>query len=394
MKVTFYSNYLNHHQLPFCKEMYRKLGNNFKFVAHMPVLSSRLKLGYEDMNNKYPFVIRAYESDLNKAIAMKLCIDSDVIITGSAPEIYTKTRLKENKLVFRYSERVYKKGIWRVFSPKGLSKMLELHTRHREKKIYMLCASAYTAGDFGMIGAYKNKTYKWGYFPECIDHNIESLIKDKPTEKIDILWCGRFLDWKHPEKAIHLASKLKSNGYKFNLNMIGTGELEKEIKYLIKKLNLNDCVNLLGSMSYKDVREHMEKSNIFISTSDYNEGWGAVLNEAMNSGCAVVASHAIGAAPFLIKNYKNGIIYKNNKYNDLFNKVTMLINNQRLREDISRNAYYTIKDRWNGKIAANRFIDLSTQLMNGDNCDFKDGPCSKAKRIYQWNMFKYCNKKY
>lgn len=392
MKITFYSNYLNHHQLPFCEEMYRMLGDNFKFVAHMPVLSSRLKLGYEDMNKKYPFVIRAYENDLNRSIAMKLCLDSDVIITGSAPEIYTQTRLKENKLVFRYSERVYKKGIWRAFSPKGLAKMLQLHTIHKNKNMYMLCASAYTAGDFGMIGAYKNKTYKWGYFPENIDYNIELLIKSKPTEKINILWCGRFLDWKHPEKAIYLANKLKNSGYKFNFNIIGTGALEVEIKNLVKRFNLNDCVNLLGAMPHKDVRVYMEKSNIFISTSDYNEGWGAVLNEAMNSGCSVVSSHAVGAAPFLIRNYENGIIY-NNKNDDLFNKVTMLINDKQLREYISRNAYYTIRNTWNGEIAAKSFIELSEQLLNGSDCNFKDGPCSKAKRIYQWNMVKYCNEK-
>ena len=36
------------------------------------------------------------------------------------------------------------------------------------------------------------------------------------------------------------------------------------------------------------------------------EGWGAVVNEAMNSGCAVVADHMIGAAPWLIRQGENG----------------------------------------------------------------------------------------
>ena len=33
MKVAFYSNYLNHHQLPFCLEMVKSLGDDFKFIA-------------------------------------------------------------------------------------------------------------------------------------------------------------------------------------------------------------------------------------------------------------------------------------------------------------------------------------------------------------------------
>ena len=49
----------------------------------------------------------------------------------------------------------------------------------------------------------------------------------------------------------------------------------------------------------------MEKSEIFLFTSDKGEGWGAVLNESMNSACAVVASHAIGSVPFLLKDGEN-----------------------------------------------------------------------------------------
>ena len=33
----------------------------------------------------------------------------------------------------------------------------------------------------------------------------------------------------------------------------------------------------------------MEQADIYLFTSDRNEGWGAVANEAMNSACAMVA---------------------------------------------------------------------------------------------------------
>ena len=63
MKVVFVSNFLNHHQLPFCEEMIKRLGKeNFKFIATEKIPDERIKLGYEDMNNIYPFVIRAYEN--------------------------------------------------------------------------------------------------------------------------------------------------------------------------------------------------------------------------------------------------------------------------------------------------------------------------------------------
>ena len=41
---------------------------------------------------------------------------------------------------------------------------------------------------------------------------------------------------------------------------------------LLKKYNLKKEVKLLGSMPYNEVRDYMEKSQIHIATSDFNEG--------------------------------------------------------------------------------------------------------------------------
>ena len=51
MKVSFYSNFLTHHQLPFCLEMYKKYGNDFKFVSTVKFNEERLRLGYKDMDS-------------------------------------------------------------------------------------------------------------------------------------------------------------------------------------------------------------------------------------------------------------------------------------------------------------------------------------------------------
>ena len=80
---------------------------------------------------------------------------------------------------------------------------------------------------------------------------------------------------------------------------------------MIRSKGVEDCVEMLGAMSPDEVRAYMERADVFLFTSDFNEGWGAVLNESMNSGCAVVASHAIGSVPFLIKDGVNGLIYEN-----------------------------------------------------------------------------------
>lgn len=137
---------------------------------------------------------------------------------------------------------------------------------------------------------YPNKTYKWGYFPEINRYNVEELFKNKNKEPITILWCGRFLKWKHPEKAVLVMKRLKGNSFDGTLDFIGVGPIYEEIRTMVNSLRLDDRIKFLGSMSPNKVREYMEKENIYLFTSDRQEGWGAVLNESMNSGCAVVAS--------------------------------------------------------------------------------------------------------
>lgn len=358
MKVTFFSNFLNHHQLPFCLAMDRLTKGNFTFVATTPVPAERLSLGYHDMNKQYSFVLTTYDSPENAMAAHALALKSDVVIIGSAPEMYVKERIRQRKLTFRYCERIYKQGLWKVFSPRRLKTMLWDHTRYWNHPVYMLCASAYTPFDYSLTASYLNKTYKWGYFPEVKQQDVDALIERKrKNEKPVILWVARLIKLKHPEAAIHLAERLKKKGINFELRIIGNGEMEHQLRTLIIEKKLDDCVCMLGAMSPEAVRDHMEAADIFLFTSDFNEGWGAVLNESMNSACAVVASHAIGSVPFLLEDGKNGYIYKNGDIDGLYNRVVKLIEKPEMREKMGRAAYQTLVDQWNAEEAAERFID-------------------------------------
>jgi len=160
--------------------------------------------------------------------------------------------------------------------------------------------------------------------------------------------------------------------------MVKSGQFYLTINTLVSSLDLDDRISFLGSMPPSKVRAHMEKANIFLFTSDRQEGWGAVLNESMNSGCAVVASQAIGSVPFLVKHGENGFIYKDNEINDLYNKIEILLKNSNLRGKLGRNAVRTMEGMWSPKVASERLVQLCEGLMMGEIVDFTEGPCSKA----------------
>lgn len=393
VKITFISNFLGPHQLPFCKAMVDRLGEDFKFVATEPMTEERIKLGWGLDKDAYPFEIKANESKELQEKAERLALESDVVIIGSAPDSYIVPRLKRDKLTFKYSERPLKKGVHWNNIVHIICGMWLHHGRFQSKPLYMLAASAYTAGDYARFGCYRGKCYKWGYFPEAKKYDPDELMKGKLSAASDerkspcvsILWAGRLIGWKHPEASIELAASLKSKGHSFKMTMIGTGEMEEQLHNMIREKNLEDCVEMLGAMKASEVRTYMEKADIYLFTSDFNEGWGAVLNESMNSGCAVVASHAIGSVPFLLKDGENGLVYENGNQEQLEKQVRRLLDDAEYRVKLGRSAYHTITDLWNADVAAERVIKISEELLRGEkgSAPFTDGPCSKAAILKQ-----------
>lgn len=372
MTITFVSNYLTLHQIPLCEAMYRVLGDDFCFVNTEQMEVERIAMGWKNKIN-YPF-----EVDLQKA--GDLINESDIVIIGSADDSLIQYRIKNNKPVIRYSERILKEGRWHLLSPRAISKMLKAHTRFSDKRIWMLCASAYAAGDYGLFGAYWGKCYKWGYFPKTICYSEEQIIRKKNNSVVHILWCGRMLSWKHPEKAVLVAKYLRDKKIAFHMDIIGDGELKEIIQRQIVEYHLEDSVLMHGFVAPDEVRSYMEKANIFLFTSDFHEGWGAVLNEAMNSGCACVASHAIGAAPYLIHDEENGLLYKNGNVRQLCSQVEALAKNVELCKTMGLNAYHTVVDTWNAEVAATRLISFCNAIKRQEKIpEYQEGPMSKAQ---------------
>lgn len=228
MKVTFYSNFLTHHQVPFCLAMQKKLGDDFKFVSTVKIFEWRLNLGFEDLDKKYDFVVRAYEDDKQYQEAKKLAIESDVVIIGSTTDELIEERLKQDKLTFRYRSRIFMfpdGGFWKtIFNKEKMKLFYQRHIKYRKNKnLHLLCANAYGAKDFQRLGLYKGKTYKWGYFLKTNIYDIGNLLsKKEENECIKIIWVARFIKWKHPEIVLKLASSLKKQNYKFKIQMLGS----------------------------------------------------------------------------------------------------------------------------------------------------------------------------
>ena len=58
MRVVLVSNYINHHQIPFCEALYESLGEDFTFVQTMPMEEERVRMGWGVDEGTLPYVLR------------------------------------------------------------------------------------------------------------------------------------------------------------------------------------------------------------------------------------------------------------------------------------------------------------------------------------------------
>lgn len=381
MKIVIVSNYTNHHLKPLCQELYKVLGCNFSFIETMANIddTDAFKRGYayymaESNEEPLPWIIHGWQT---KEMAHQIIFDADAVVTANCSDDWILPRLKARKLTFRAHERWYRNPLpWYRF-PRAIIGGWLHHGRF--SSLHLLSASGYTAADAAKIGCFRGKAYRWGYFPAFRSYTTQQIQTNKYNAVPVILWAGRFVDWKHADDAISACKILLSQGYSFQLRVAGSGPEEENLRK--KAENLGDAVEFIGVLSPEALRDEMEKSDIFLFTSDFQEGWGVVLNEAMNSGCAVVASHAAGATPYLINDAVNGLVYPCGNVNAMTDRIRKLLVSKPLRLEMGFQAYRTICQQWSAETAANRFLHLCENLLDGIPPQETSGPCSIAPII-------------
>lgn len=380
MRIVYISDFLEHHTLPLIQS-FKKLGNiEFYYVAVSRTPIDRIKLGYDDMNESHDFVIKAYESKAEKEKSYQILKKASLAIFGGVWRKYSSICIKHRIPSIRISERFLKGNI--SFITK-IAKILKYkYLSFNEKNFILLCCGHYSYLDFSHT-SYKGHSLKFGYFPEFINLEFNKIKKEKNS----MIWVGRFIDWKHPEYIIKLANSLFNKGIDFKISVVGGGPLFDDIFNSIKENpNISDKVIFYGSLNYKKVRDIMEKSEIHIFTSDCNEGWGAVLNESMNSYCIPIVNRGIGSSTYLIDNNVNGFLY--NTYDEFESIVIKTLHlDEDKKQKIMQKAYSKLLNEWNSDVCAKRIIELYKNSENGifKKLDLYDtGPLSLEK-YENWN---------
>lgn len=391
MKIVFYSIILNNHQANVADELWEQTGHSYCFVELANLQAEHRKGDTHDYRDR-PYLLRAWQSGENYSKAMELAQTAECCVFSGVQALpFQKARMKSGLLSLDMSERWLKRGILNLFSPPILKMFLAYHFGGWCKKpLYKLCCSAFAAEDQHKLFSYRGRCYKWGYFTRVEKIDVASFPDVSTSNITPLMWCSRYLMCKHPELPILMAERLKRKGYRFILNMYGSGTYENRTRKLVQKLDVTDIVRFLDNKPNDELLNEMRKHSIFLFTSDKNEGWGAVANESMANGCILVASDAIGSSPYLIKDGQTGMLFNRPKersnihkpdrlaLDSLCEKVEYLLNHPQLVQKMRQRSIALMQETWNPRTAAERLLTLINCLREGEETPFDEGPCSKA----------------
>lgn len=388
MNLVLVSNYLNTHMIPLCDAFINHPAvERFTFIATTPFSEERKKMGFEDVQDKVHYVYKSYENSEQKEKALWLTKAADVAIIAAASDEFVHIRMRDNKVTFLCSERFYKLGLWRRFVPSSYRKKEKRFLQYRDKQLYYLTIGAYAPYDLKIVGFPPEKCFQWAYFPQIFPITEKQVEQKNSQAPLKLFWAGRMLSGKHPEVAIKTAIRLKQENIDFELNMAGDGPALHKMSRIVRKYQLQEKVHLLRNCSPDVTQKYMSESNIFLFTSNYWEGWGATLSEAMGVGCVPIASSAAGASEVLIQTGTNGFLY--HKVDQIADYVMKLNSDKGLRKRMAINAWETINKQWTASMAVDNFIKVIKEIKIQSRTIFeiKEGPMKKPELRKARNYF-------
>ncbi len=376
MKVLFLTNLASYHQMDFARVMVELPGvDDFRIVFQKPIYTERVEMGWSDDYTE-PYIIRFWQSDEAKTEAFRWIDQADVVIQGRFPIKYVRERIKQGKLTFACQERLWKKKPSLI---RRISRFPHLYKNYysvNRENYHFLAIGACAAQDLNDMGIFKGRSWKFGYFIDT----AENRVKKCQRASVSILWCARFIGIKQPHTALEIARDLRERGMAVNLTMIGDGDLRSSIEQAVRQSGASGYVTLTGWQNQDEVRQYMTDSDIFLMTSHRGEGWGMVVNEALSCGCCVIANRELGAAPWLVEHGKSGFLYDDESLDELLDEVVETDRDRLL--DMGRLGQQRMVDEWSARVAAERVIELSAKLFDGDvetaKYLFREGPCSIA----------------
>ena len=170
-----------------------------------------------------------------------------------------------------------------------------------------------------------------------------------------ILTAGRLVERKGHDVVLGALHKLKESVPEAHYAIIGEGPMEGVIKQMIKTLELEDSVTLIGDVSDYDLAAWYESCDVFIMISrqlknEDAEGFGIVYLEANMFGKPVIAGKSGGVAEAVLDN-ETGILVEPTDQHEIISAIEKLLKNPEEAKRLGENGRWRVEEefQWNNQ---------------------------------------------
>ena len=178
---------------------------------------------------------------------------------------------------------------------------------------------------------------------------------------INILFVATLVERKGCKYLIEAFSKLYNQYPYVYLTIAGGGKLFQEMKNYSKQIGLNDRINFTGVINHYKVMELMSECDIFAMPS-WDEAFGVVYLEAMSLKKPIIACKNEGITD-VVNDGVEGMLVTPRDSNSIYEKLIILIENEKLRNDMGERGYQKIKNlTW--KNNALKILEVYNNIMN------------------------------
>lgn len=268
-------------------------------------------------------------------------INTDVIVS---------TRTVHNFLISKFVSNDIKKIAWE-------------HNHHNNKKKYInsLVKSCKNIDNLVLVSNELSEFYKGYlgskvvYIPNCLDKMPSKLSK---LDSKNLVAIGRLSKEKGFDDLLKLFKKISIKHPDWKLNIVGDGMEKDNLLDLAKELKLGDKVVFHGYQNKDYINNILLESSIYIMTS-LTESFGLVLIEAMSYGVPCISYTSAQGANEIISDGETGYLIKNRSEDEMIEKIELLIENEKLRNKLGKNARLRSKNYSNEVV-----LDKWSKIIN------------------------------
>ncbi len=364
MRVVFYLDCVSPHQVPLAREVVKRVGmDNFRYVYRDAVQEERAALGWQMSGDADWFVQIGKQQD----VARDWIETADVMLTGFRDFELFDRRVDKGLVTFYMSERWLKPivtagcsfpGRVRLLHPR-FRRMVRAMTRcFRSEKFRYLPIGVHAQKDMTVLCGAQVVPHMmpWGYFIESFARAKNTLNRADSTCRI--LWVGRMLALKGVDTIVKAFRQIYRNAGGAELTLVGEGPERNKLESLSQGLP----VRFLPFQPIDAIHRLMSDYDVFVFASNAQDGWGAVVNEALEAGLHVLGTHESGAAATMLG------------ADDLFLAGDWRRLSQLMMRCVNEKRAGTLKGQGIGEWSAEKAADRLLSLIN----DVRDRFCEKV----------------